>query len=142
MNRDLSKFQPWAAQQRFIDDKALIEQKLLSLSPPLAWLLEAVEKVEASSTPQIGQTTTSGSGWFEGFPINEWPATFSRAVAYYQFREWAKIAKPHGAATFTGSSQRFWAEITRVVPRHLTQVKDANGSRWVQYFAAPTAGPL
>jgi hypothetical protein len=41
------------------------------------------------------------------------------------------IAKPHGAATYTGSNQRFWSEITKVVPRHLTQVKDTNGNRCV-----------
>jgi hypothetical protein len=128
LNRDLSKFQPWAAQQRFLDDKALIEQKRLSLSPPLAWLLELLEKMEASSTPQ---THTRSDHWSGGFPIGDWPATFPRAVAIQQFREWTAIAKPHGAATFTGSSQRFWTEITRVIPRHLTQVKDANGNRSV-----------
>ena len=42
INRDLSTFRPWEAQQQFLGDKALIQQKALSLSPPLAWLWETV----------------------------------------------------------------------------------------------------
>jgi hypothetical protein len=123
LNRDLSKFQPWAAQQQFVDDKALIEQKRQSLSPPLAWLSEVLEKVEYASTPNVG--------WHQGLPMGSWPATFPRAIALQQFRDWTAIAKPHGAATYTGSNQRFWSEITKVVPRHLTQVKDTDGNRCV-----------
>jgi hypothetical protein len=47
------------------------------------------------------------------------------------FREWAAIAKPHGASAYTGSEQRFWSEVSRVVPRRLTAVKDADGNRCV-----------
>jgi hypothetical protein len=137
LNRDLSKFQPWAAQQQFIDDKALIEQKRLSLSPPLAWLSEVLEKMGSSSTAQ-----TKGVGWCQGFPVGDWPVKFPRAVALQQFREWTAIAKPHGAATYTGSSQRFWAEITRVVPRNLTQVKDADGNRCVSISLHELRGRL
>src|SRR4029078_3697313 len=32
LTRDVTKFQPWAAQQQFLGDKALIDQKLLSLT--------------------------------------------------------------------------------------------------------------
>jgi hypothetical protein len=137
LNRDLSEFQPWAAQRLFIDDNALIEQKRLSLSPPLAWLSEVLEKLESSTTPQ-----TKAVGWHQGLPFGDWPAKFPRAVALEQFREWAVIAKPHGAATYTGSSQRFWAEITRVVPRNLTQVKDADGNRFVSISLHELRGRL
>jgi hypothetical protein len=125
LNRDLSTFKPWAAQQQFLGDRALMDQKLLSLAPPLAWLGEVLAKAE--SIPHGQKRTIS---WDHGLPFGgNWPAMLHRAVVLEQFREWAAIAKPHGANTFTGSTQRFWSEIAKVVPLNLTQIKDANGNR-------------
>ena len=39
--------------------------------------------------------------------------------------------KADGGSAYTGSEQRFWSEITRVIPRRLTAVKDADGNRCV-----------
>ena len=131
LDRDLSNFQPWAAQQQFIDDKALIEQKRLSFSPPLAWLWEVLEKAEGMAP---GSVQTS---WLNGLPIcGAWPNPFHRALALQQFRDWAAIARPHGASTYTGGNQQFWSEITKVVPFRLTQIKDPDGNRCVAISVA------
>ena len=120
LERDLANFQPWAAQQQFIGDKALIEQKALTLSPPLAWLWEVLA------------ATVRSRGWNDGKPVGgEWPTKFPRSDALKAFREWVVNAKPHGGSAYTGSEQRFWSEITRVIPRRLTAVKDADGNRCV-----------
>jgi hypothetical protein len=127
LSRDLSKFRPWAAQQDFLDDAALVNQKLLSLTPPLAWLREVLESINNRPASQ----STTGH-WDKGLPIGaDWPSPFPRAVALQRFRDWAAIAKPHGANTYTGSEQRFWKEIAQVIPQHLTKVKDSAGNRSV-----------
>jgi Family of unknown function (DUF5906) len=127
LDLDLSKFRPWAAQQQFLGDRALIDQKLLSLTPPLAWLGEVLEKAE--NIPS-GQTTEIS--WYHGLPIaGDWPPLLRRAVVLEQFREWAAIARPHGANTFTGSDQRFWSEVTKIIPAVLTRIKDTGGNRGV-----------
>ena len=73
-----------------------------------------------------------GGAWLEGKPFfGKWPPKFYRSDALKAFREWAANAKPHGASAYSGSEQRFWSEITRVIPRRLTAVKDANGNRCV-----------
>jgi Family of unknown function (DUF5906)/Primase C terminal 2 (PriCT-2) len=126
LERDLSHFQPWAAQQQFLADKALVEQKALTLSPPLAWLREVLEAVDGECAP--GQNP----GWYEGKPSGgKWMPKFPRSDAIRAFRDWAKAAKPHGASAYTGSEQRFWSEITRVIPRRLTTVKNESGNRSV-----------
>jgi Family of unknown function (DUF5906) len=131
LDRDLSNFQPWAAQQQFIDDKALVEQKRLSFSPPLAWLWEVLEKTEGMAPGSVQMS------WLNGLPIcGAWPNPFHRALALQRFREWAAIAKPHGASTYTGGNQQFWSEITKVVPLRLTQIKDHDGNRCVTISVA------
>ena len=125
LNRDLSSFRPWAAQQQFLDDKALIRQKALSLSPPLAWLSEVLEYVDGECAER--------HVWMDGKPFNrKWPTRLLRSDALDAFREWVSIAKPHGASAYTGSEQRFWSEIKRVIPRLLTVVKDSNGDRGIE----------
>jgi hypothetical protein len=129
LDRDLSKFQPkpWAAQQQFLGDRALIEQKLLSLTPPLAWLKEVLEKAESAAPSQPTKIS-----WCRGLPsAGDWPAMLPRAIVLEQFREWAALAKPRGANTFTGSDQKFWSEITKIIPANLTRIKDASGNRGV-----------
>ena len=102
LNRDLSKFQPWDAQQQFFDDKALIEQKRLSLSPPLAWLLEALKNKMRFFTHAANKLSITVG--MMGSHMGNWPAKFPRAsIALQQFREWTVIAKPHGAATLPGA---------------------------------------
>lgn len=124
-SRDLSEFQPWAAQQHFLGDKALVDQKLASLSAPLTWLWEVAGRVDKRSS-----TTAEKISWFQGLPSEgAWPATLPRAQVIQNFRDWCAIAKPHGSSTFTGSEQRFWSEITKVIPRRLTAVKDTAGNR-------------
>jgi len=127
LSRDLSNFRPWASQQHFLSDKALVDQKLLSLTPPLAWLLEVVERLD--NTPAARPTTGNSS---QGLPAGaDWPTTFRRSLALQYFREWVAVAKPHGASTYTGSEQRFWSEITKVIPYRFTAVKDTKGDRCV-----------
>ena len=126
LSRDLSNFRPWASQQQFLGDKALIEQKALTLSAPLAWLREVLEAVDGECAPGENR------GWYEGKPTcGKWMPKFPRSQAIGAFRDWVKVAKPHGANAYTGSEQRFWSEITRVIPRRLTNIKDASGNRSV-----------
>jgi hypothetical protein len=69
----------------------------------------------------------------DGKPFNrKWPTRLLRSDALDAFREWVSIAKPHGASAYTGSEQRFWSEIKRVIPRLLTVVKDSNGDRGIE----------
>ena len=125
LNRDLSNFQPWAAQQQLRADDALARQRVLSLTPPLAWLHEVLRDVD-------GEEPGGVKSWFEGKPSGlKWPTKFPRAEALRAFRQWASLAKPHGASTYTGSDQRFWTEVVRVIPRDATNVKDSAGNRCV-----------
>ena len=129
--RNLSTFQPWAAQQTFLGDKALIDQKFLSFTAPLAWLWEVLEKAE--SFPPGGPTQMS---WIGGLPnCGDWPNPLHRALALQRFREWAAVARPHGASTYTGGNQQFWSEITKVIPLRLTQIKDPDGNRCIAITA-------
>jgi hypothetical protein len=124
---DLSNFRPWDAQQQFLGDKALVDQKLLSLTPPLAWLLEVVERLD--NTPAAQRTN---GYWYQGLPVGaDWSTTLRRSLALQYFRDWVAVAKPHGASTYTGSEQRFWSEITKVIPYRFTAVKDTKGDRCV-----------
>jgi hypothetical protein len=125
LNRDLSNFQPWAAQQQLRADGGLGRQRVLSLTPPLAWLYEVLRDVD-------GEEPGPGKGWLQGKPIGlKWPTRFRRSEALRAFRDWASIAKPHGGSTYTGSDQRFWNEIVHVIPRGSTSVKDSDGHRCV-----------
>jgi hypothetical protein len=134
LNRDLSNFRPWADQQEFLADEALIGQKILSLSPPLTWLWEAQASVQGEHPPHEKRGWELHRGMpGVGMPAGgKWPCSFLRSDALNAFREWVSIAKPHGAPAYTGSEQRFWNEITRVIPRRLTAVKDASGNRRVE----------
>jgi hypothetical protein len=123
--RDLSNFRPWAAQQELRGDEALAQQRALSFTPPLAWLYEVLQEVD-------GEELGPSKGWDKGKPIGfKWPVRFRRSEAIRAFRDWVAIAKPHGASTYTGSEQRFWPEIIKVIPRQLTSSKDASGNRCV-----------
>jgi hypothetical protein len=126
LDQDLTRFRPWEAQQKFLGDEALVRQKALSLTPPLAWLSEVLEHVDGDSAPK------DSGGWHNGMPASrKWPTRLRRSDALEAFREWVSIAKPHRANTNTGSEQRFWGEIIRVVPYRLTKIKDSNGTRCV-----------
>ena len=61
LDRDLRTFQPWKAQQCFAADAALMRQKRLSLSAPLAWLREVIDTV-------VGQGSPGEYHWIDGMP--------------------------------------------------------------------------
>jgi hypothetical protein len=126
LDRDLKGFRPWKDQQCFAADPALTRQKQLSLSAPLAWLREVADTVEGQGLPG------KSCGWVDGMPVsNEWPPQFSRRDALRAFRDWAQKAKPFGASEYTGSPERFWAEICKVIPRAMTNRQTSEGVRIV-----------
>jgi hypothetical protein len=132
LDRDLSNFRPWKAQQQFLGDEALVRQKVLSLSPPLAWLYEVIQELDGDCPPEeFG--TYNGPSWNDNGKLTggKWPTRLRRSAALEQFRKWVVIAKPHGASAYTGSEQRFWSEITKVIPRYFTLIKDSGGNRCV-----------
>jgi hypothetical protein len=137
LDRDLAAFKPWKEQQRFAADAALTRQKRLSLSAPLAWLQEVVDTV-------VGQGLPGDYVWRDGLPYprtlscglpcgsdSKWPPRFPRREAVDAFRYWAGRAKPFGASEYTGSPERFWAEICKVIPRVRTIRQIAGGVRTV-----------
>jgi hypothetical protein len=138
LDRDLTAFQPWKAQQCFAADTALMQQKSLSFSPPLQWLREVVENV-------VGQGPSGDYDWNDGVPYprrqgsawppqpreSKWPPRFPRRQAVDAFRDWATKAKPFGAAEYTGSQGRFWAEICKVIPLGQTNRQTTGGVRTV-----------
>lgn len=137
LGRDLMAFQPWKDQQSFAADTALTRQKQLSLSPPLAWLREVVDTV-------VGQGPPEEYDWYGGVPYRKhepsfsgqpreakWPPQFPRRQAVDAFRDWAKNAKPFGASEYTGSPERFWAQINKVIPRGQTNRQITGGVRVV-----------
>jgi Family of unknown function (DUF5906) len=123
LDRDLTTFSPWKDQQSFRADAALVRQKVLSLSPPLAWLREVTDTV-------VGQLKLNESyHWRDGLPYGgvngygvgssasdgpKWPQRFLRRETVDAFRDWASKSKPFGASEYTGSPERFWAEIHKV----------------------------
>ena len=136
LTRDLTNFKPWKAQQLFAGDEALQKQKLLSLSPPLMWLREIIDTVE-------GQDVSGDCGWVDGLPYAKarshgatqqckWPSRFPRSQALDGFRAWCAKARPYGASEFTGSPERFWREIHKVIQKGQTSRQTGKGVRVVQ----------
>jgi hypothetical protein len=106
----------------------------LSLSAPLAWLQEVIDTV-------VGQGSSGDYDWNGGLPYprahvygtmeSKWPPQFPRRHALEAFREWVNKAKPFGASEYTGSPERFWAEICKVIPRGQTSRQVNGGVRTV-----------
>jgi hypothetical protein len=133
LDRELTAFRPWKEQQCLAGDAALTRQKQLSLSAPLAWLREVADNV-------VGQGPAGEYSWWDGLPCQdayvlkkqyEWPPQFPRHQALNAFRRWANKAKPFGASEYTGSPERFWAEICKVIPRAQTIRQVSGGVRTV-----------
>jgi hypothetical protein len=134
LDRDLSQFRPWQAQQALANDAALMKQKTLSFSPPLTWLREVADAV-------VGQGPAGDYIWLEGLPVPpgqlgpnkeyRWPPRFTRRQAVDAFRAWTTRAKPFGASEFTSSEQRFWSEICKVIPHAQTTRQGSGGVRAV-----------
>jgi hypothetical protein len=96
LDRDLSTFKPWAAQQQFLGDDALVRQKVLSLSPPLAWLWELLEDLDADRPADCAPPLKC---WYERQEFGGKGITrFYRSQAIGHFRAWAKETKPMGRA--------------------------------------------
>jgi hypothetical protein len=134
LSRDLSQFRPWAAQTLLSSDKSLQAQKLLSLTPPLMWLREVLDVV-------VSQGPAGNYDWIDGLPYPnstqgsarepKWPPSFSRSSTLDAFRAWAAKAKPYGASEFTGSPERFWREMHKIIPKQQTARQTAGGARQV-----------
>jgi Family of unknown function (DUF5906) len=135
LDRDLTGFRPWKEQQSFAADAALARQKELSLSPPLAWLREVADAV-------AGQGPPGDYEWQDGLPYpkgqpfgqpreSKWPPRFPRVEAVRAFRNWAAKARPYCASEYTGSEERFWTEIFKVIPRAKTTRQGTGGVRMV-----------
>jgi hypothetical protein len=133
--RDISGFKPWKAQQGFANDAALQYQKVLSFTPPLKWLREILDTVD-------GQAPAAARySWRDGLPYAaqshpqpdecKWPPRFARREAVEAFRAWASKAKPYGVSEFTGSPERFWSEVHKVIPAAQTSRQVSGGVRIV-----------
>jgi Family of unknown function (DUF5906) len=137
LQRRLENFQPWKDQQCFACDAALTRQKQLSLSAPLVWLQEVIDTVAGQGSPgdyswDGGMPYPRTQTWSPtGTPESKWPPRFPRRDAINAFRRWADKAKPFGASEYTGSPERFWAEICKVIPRAQTSRQTSNGVRTV-----------
>ena len=134
LDRNLTAFKPWKAQQCFASDAGMTRQKELSLSPPLLWLRELLDNV-------VGQGSLGKCSWYNGLPFEstslgqpseiKWPPQFPRRQAIDAFREWVSKTKPFGASEYTASEERFWVEICKVIPRAQTRRQIAGGVRTV-----------
>jgi Family of unknown function (DUF5906) len=136
LQRNLEKFRPWQQQQCFAADAALTKQKELSLSAPLAWLREVMDTVVGQGNPGDYYWNSGGMPHPDGVygPSGRechWPPRFPRRDAVTAFRRWADKAKPFGASEYTGSPERFWAEICKVIPRAQTNRQTSGGVRTV-----------
>jgi hypothetical protein len=67
---------------------------------------------------------------------SKWPPQFWRRQALEAFRDWTQKAKPFGAPEYTGSAERFWAEIHKVIPRAQTSRQITGGVRIVSIALA------
>jgi hypothetical protein len=99
------------------------------------WLHEIVETVD-------GQGPAGDYYWDDGLPYVKnrslgqpkdckWPPQFSRGEAVDAFRAWCTKAKPYGASEFTGSPERFWSEVRKVIPAARTSRQISGGVRIV-----------
>lgn len=96
--RDITKWQPEPAARK-VAGRDLAAQKLLSLEPPLQWLLEL-----AATAPSFAvQTQATGSSW-----------QMKREDMLDGYRAWVKSVQVRGATEFTGA-ERFWASIKRLL---------------------------
>src|SRR5262249_32685589 len=102
MTRDIKGWKPERA-ARTAASAALARQKLLSLEPPLQWLLEEVEKSIRDGAP-TKMDRTAGT----------WSLQWDRASFLQEYRHWAKNAQVRGATEFTGA-EIFWASVKRLL---------------------------
>jgi hypothetical protein len=108
--RDIKAWKPEQAARKAASID-LARQKLLSLEPPLQWLLEqkfivrAVTRATAADTgvPEAGDGVTE-----RDTSIQE------RAEVLYQYREWVRTAQVRGANNFT-SAEMFWKSMKRLL---------------------------
>ena len=54
-----------------------------------------------------------------------------RRQALDAFRDWANKSRPFASSEYTGSPERFWAEICKVIPRAQTSRQVSGGVRTV-----------
>ena len=133
LERDLKAFRPWKEQQSFAADSALTKQKQLSLSAPLAWLQEVIDSVLGQGLPAITIRRTACLTATDPHASGcRWPSSFPRNEAVNAFRGWTNKAKPYGASEYTGSPERFWSEICKVIPRGQTSRQAGGGIRLVK----------
>jgi hypothetical protein len=137
---DLSDFRPWHDQRAFAIDAASKNQKVLSLSPALQWLKEVIDTVDGEG-PAVEYDWVAGLPHPAGQPYGQsrqskWPPRFPRREALAAFREWATKAKPFGAAEYTGSPEKFWAEICKIIPRAQTNHQITGGVRTISIALA------
>jgi hypothetical protein len=113
LNRDLSTFRPWAAQQQFLDDEALIRQKALSLSPPLAWLGKFSNRWAMSALPgraATGPRLQSRTGRAPIWVPSRCGSTCASAVP----REWPSVMHANSACVIIGCAHLVREWETRV----------------------------
>jgi hypothetical protein len=100
LTRDISNFKPERA-ARAVGKRDLARQKLLSLEPPLQWLLEVnADLPPAGSFPKsISQTSTR---------------ELLRADMLERYRMWVRTAQVRGAGDYTGA-EVFWNCLRRLL---------------------------
>jgi Family of unknown function (DUF5906)/Primase C terminal 2 (PriCT-2) len=82
----------------------LARQKLLSLEPPLQWLLEQAE--------------VAGAAGCTGTCVGSEPKESKRDSMLSDYREWFKRAQVRGATDYT-NAEKFWASIKRLLNDHI-----------------------
>jgi hypothetical protein len=127
--RDIKNWNPErAAREAARAGSDLARQKLLSLEPPLQWLLETVPSDGAATrqtAADIGypceqdlhlDSSTQTAARPEGCP-NEQDTSIreqQRTHMLGSYRQWVKTAQVRGASDFTGA-ENFWASIKRLL---------------------------
>ena len=127
--RDINNWKPErAAREAARGGSDLARQKLLSLEPPLQWLLEST----LSQSDPVSQTEAD-----TGLPCDHDLTSVreqERAHMLLSYRQWVKTAQVRGASDHTGA-ETFWNSIKRLLNDEIFAgrrlFRSSGGTRWV-----------
>jgi Family of unknown function (DUF5906)/Primase C terminal 2 (PriCT-2) len=149
--RDIKNWNPErAAREAASTGSDLARQKLLSLEPPLQWLLEQnhinVPRAAKNTAEDVGYSDASDldldqrifakTASIPNEDLNEEDATREQQRTHMleSYRQWVKTAQVRGASDFT-SAEIFWASIKRLLNGEIFPgrklFRSSGGTRWV-----------
>jgi hypothetical protein len=117
--RDIKNWKPErAAREAAGAGCDLARQKLLSLEPPLQWLLETTLGQSAPVRQTAADVGSPSEQDLQSDERSSSGAELERSQILESYRQWVKTAQVRGASDYTGA-ESFWSSIKRLLNNQL-----------------------